>query len=139
MTYTMEKNLKIFNYNDNSISFQLGETTMINATQMAKPFGKQPYEYLRLPSTQELIEAIKRRSSNTGKSRICDNQEVIGIDIMPNAENRVIRTIRGSSENGGGTWMHEDIALEFARWLCPAFAIWCNNLKRRERLRYLTL
>lgn len=29
----MGKNLKIFNYNDNSISFQVGETTMINATQ----------------------------------------------------------------------------------------------------------
>ena len=32
--------------------------------------------------------------------------------------------------NGGqiqGTWMHEDVALEFARWLSPAFAIWCND------------
>lgn len=31
--------------------------------------------------------------------------------------------------NGGqiqGTWMHEDVALEFARWLNPAFAIWCH-------------
>lgn len=23
--------------------------------------------------------------------------------------------------------MHEDVALEFARWLSPAFAIWCND------------
>ncbi|MBO5406479.1 MAG: KilA-N domain-containing protein [Bacteroidales bacterium] len=123
----MGKNLKIFNYNDNSISFQVGETTMINATQMAKPFGKQPYEYLRLPSTQELIVAIKRRNSNTGFSRICDNQEVIDIDIIPNAENRIIRTIRGSSENGGGTWMHEDLALDFAQWLSVDFKLWCND------------
>ncbi len=26
-----------------------------------------------------------------------------------------------------GTWMHEDVAMEFARWLSPAFAIWCND------------
>lgn len=33
-------------------------------------------------------------------------------------------------KNGGndfGTWMHEDVAIEFARWLSPAFAIWCND------------
>lgn len=23
--------------------------------------------------------------------------------------------------------MHEDVAMEFARWLSPAFAIWCND------------
>ncbi len=33
----------------------------------------------------------------------------------------------GSPENGGGTWMHEDVALEFARWLSPKFAIWTNK------------
>ena len=32
--------------------------------------------------------------------------------------------------NGGkdfGTWFHEDVALEYARWLSPKFAIWCND------------
>lgn len=28
--------------------------------------------------------------------------------------------------NAPGSWMHEDLALEFARWLNPAFAIWCK-------------
>lgn len=40
--------------------------------------------------------------------------------------------------NGGqiqGTWMHEDVALEFARWLSPAFAIWCND-RIKELLKY---
>ena len=23
--------------------------------------------------------------------------------------------------------MHEDVAMEFARWLSPKFAIWCND------------
>ena len=29
--------------------------------------------------------------------------------------------------NNPGTWFHEDVALEFARWLSPPFAIWCND------------
>ncbi|MDQ1087190.1 hypothetical protein QE390_001736 [Siphonobacter sp. SORGH_AS 1065] len=40
----------------------------------------------------------------------------------------LIKTINGGSNPG--TWMHEDVALEFARWLSPAFAIWCNDQKK---------
>jgi phage antirepressor YoqD-like protein len=36
----------------------------------------------------------------------------------------LVRVVYGDN---GGTWMHEDVALEFARWLNPAFAIWCND------------
>ena len=31
---------KVFSYDNNPITFQLGEATMVNATEMAKPFGK---------------------------------------------------------------------------------------------------
>jgi phage antirepressor YoqD-like protein len=34
-----------------------------------------------------------------------------------------------------GTWMHEDVALEFARWLSPEFAIWCND-RIKELMRH---
>lgn len=34
-----------------------------------------------------------------------------------------------------GTWMHEDVAMEFARWLSPTFAIWCND-RIKELLKY---
>ena len=65
------RNLQVFNYEGVPVTFQLenGEI-MINATQMAKPFGKVVYEYLRLPSTKKLLKAI------TGKSRISENQPV---------------------------------------------------------------
>ena len=29
--------------------------------------------------------------------------------------------------NPQGTWMNEDVAIEFARWLNPSFAIWCDR------------
>lgn len=42
---------------------------MVSATEMAKPFDKQPYEYLRLPSTNELIKAVVRKS-HIGENQI---------------------------------------------------------------------
>lgn len=43
----------------------------------------------------------------------------------------------------GGTWLHPRLAIEFARWLDPSFAIWCTLVMERllreeltEKLRY---
>lgn len=97
----------VYSYKGSEISFMNGNSVMINATQMAKPFGKRPIDYLRLPSTNELLSAIVR------KSHISENQLVI--------------SKQGSAENGGGTWMHEDVALDFAQWLSVDFRLWCND------------
>ncbi len=101
---------EIFNYNGNPITFQIGEATMVNATEMAKPFGKRPAKWLELPSTKEFLSALQTiRKSDS-----------------------LIQTIEGKN---GGTWLHEDVALEFARWLSPAFGIWCND-HIKEILKY---
>lgn len=95
---------KHFNYSGNDITFQLSDgDIMVNATEMAKPFGKRPAKWLELPSTINFLTEL----SNVRKS-----------------DNWII-TERG--QHTGGTWMHEDVALEFSRWLSPAFAIWCND------------
>lgn len=105
---------QIFNYNGNNITFQLGNgDIMVNATEMAKPFSKSPSEYLRLPSTRKLIDAVM------GKSRIDENQ--------------LVKTLRGG--NIQGTWIHEDIALDFAQWLSVDFKLWCND-RIKELLRH---
>lgn len=79
---------------------------MVNATEMAKSFDKRPAKWLELPSTKEFLAALTAiRKSDTA----------------------LIQTNSGGINGGGGTWMHEDVALEFARWLSPAFAIWCND------------
>lgn len=97
---------QIFNYNGNNITFQIGNgDVMVNATEMSKPFSKSPSEYLRLPSTRKLIDAVM------GKSRIDENQ--------------LVKTLRGG--NIQGTWIHEDIALDFAQWLSVDFKLWCND------------
>lgn len=95
----------VYSYKGSEISFMSGENTMINATEMAKVFGKRPNDYLSLPSTNQLISAITRKS---------------GI-----AENQLVITERGGLNPG--TWMHEDIALDFAQWLSVDFRLWCND------------
>lgn len=111
---------QIFKYNGNPITFQLGNgTTMVNATQMAKPFYKRVAEWLRLPSSKEFINVL-------GATR-----EYGRLDAVPMGfSHRLVETI-----NGVGTWMHEDVALEFARWLSPHFAIWCND-RIKELMRH---
>lgn len=100
----------MFQYNGSPITFQIGKATMINATQMAKPFSKRPAKWLELPSTKEFLSALQT-------IRFSDS---------------LIQTIEGKN---GGTWFHEDVALEFARWLSPQFAIWCND-RIKELMRY---
>lgn len=99
--------IKVFNYNGSDITFSSGNGVMVNATEMARAFDKRPIDYLRLPTTIELVNAIVR------KSHISESQLII--------------TKQGSSINGGGTWLHEDIALDFAQWLSVDFRLWCND------------
>lgn len=117
-------NNKVFSYDNNPITFQLGEATMVNATEMAKPFGKRPVDWLRLPTTQEFLK------------QLC---EVRKSDITPEvgkSHNGFVVTVKGGNDRTAqGTWLHEDVALEFARWLSPSFAIWCND-RIKELMRY---
>lgn len=93
---------QIFQYNGSPITFQKGDNVMVNATEMAKPFGKNAGHWMRNQSTQEFINEL-------AALRNCKGSDLVQI------------------ENGIGCWMHEDVAMEFARWLSPAFAIWCND------------
>lgn len=95
-------------YKGTEISFFANsKNLMINATQMAKSFNKRPSDWLKTESTKRFIETL----SNVKKIVFSDLQQVR----------------EGSPENGGGTWFHKDVALEFARWLSPEFAIWTND------------
>ncbi len=79
---------------------------MVNATEMAKPFGKLAKDWLSNKSTKEFLSTLS---------------SVRTIPLTALVE------IKQGGNKEQGTWMHEDVALEFARWLSPAFAIWCND------------
>ncbi len=101
------KENQIFQYNGSPITFQKGDSVMVNATQMAKPFSKSAKHWLSNQSTEDYLSELSKVRNLTFAD--------------------LVIVSKGSPDNGGGTWMHEDVALEFARWLSPAFAIWCND------------
>lgn len=108
-------NLINYDYKGSKISFISDKNVMVNATQMAKPFGKRPNDYLSLPTTNKLIKAITKKS---------------GI-----SENQIVTTKAGTPQFGGGTWMHENLALDFAQWLSVDFRLWCND-RIKELMRH---
>lgn len=99
--------IQIFSYNGNGVTFRKGESVMVNATEMAKPFGKTTKDWLTNKSTKEFIDTLSA---------------VRGISLTG-----LVRVVQGGTPQEQGTWMHEDVAMEFARWLSPKFAIWCND------------
>lgn len=105
---------QVFQYNGSPITFQIGKATMVNATEMAKPFGKVTKDWLRTKQSQEFISSLSAVRQISLTELVVIQQGGNGIQ---------------------GTWFHEDVALEFARWLSPQFAIWCND-RIKELMRY---
>lgn len=86
---------------------------MVNATEMAKPFGKRCNDFLSTKQTNELINSLSAKTGITATGLVTVNQG-------------------GSNQ---GTWLHEDLALIFAQWLSPDFYLWCND-RIKELLQY---
>lgn len=96
-----------FSYLNNPIRFSINGCVMINATNMAKPFRKNPKDWLKTGTTKRFLSAFSKRT------------KILSTDL--------VQVKWGGTPQMRGTWMHEDVALEFARWLSPEFAIWCND------------
>jgi hypothetical protein len=101
----MANDIQIFNYNGNGVTFRKGDSVMVNATEMAKSFGKRPNDFLSAKSTQELISSLSAKTGISATALVVVNQ----------------------GGNNQGTWLHEDLALIFAQWLSPTFYLWCND------------
>ena len=114
-TASAHETSKTFSYNGNDVLFDTKGDVMVNATQLAKIYGKRPNDYLSLPATNQLIKAITRK---------------YGI-----SENQLVTSKAGSSQNGGGTWMHRLIVVDFCQWLDIDLKLWCTE-KLDELMRY---
>lgn len=101
----MQNSIINFDYKGSQISFNKGESTMINATQMAKSFNKRTNDWLSLKQTNELIDSLSAKTGIPATDLVTVNQ----------------------GGNNQGTWLYEDLALIFAQWLSPDFYLWCND------------
>jgi hypothetical protein len=81
------------------------EKGMVNLTKIGKACEKLVGNWLKSTATKEYLQAFK--------------------DFNPDIPNG-ITTIQGGSE-GQGTWGHPKIAIRFAQWISPSFAVWCDS------------
>lgn len=51
---------QIFHYNGSSITFRNGDRLMVNATEMAKPFGKNAGHWMRNQSTKDFLKELSK-------------------------------------------------------------------------------
>ena len=100
----MKTEVCIFDGKEVSFFFEKSNV-MVNATEMAKIFGKQVVAFMRNESTVLFIqEALKS-----------ENSHFLGIEKEEDLY---------TSSQKAGTWMHRVLALKFAAWLSPAFEVW---------------
>lgn len=104
--------LSVMQFHGKQIAFEeIDGKIMVNATQMAKPFGKQPIDWLKYDQAKDLLNAMTKPTN---------------ISLTD------LKVVRRGGKNPG-TYFHEDVALLFAQWLSPEFYIACNN-KLKELL-----
>lgn len=100
-------NLIVKEYLGNSIEFKMVDGCVYaNATSMCKAFGKQPSDWLKIKSTQEYIEELERSE---------------------NLPNGLVEVVQGGISQNQGTWIHEKLILDLARWLNVKFRVWCDE------------
>ena len=98
-----------FNFGNVSVSFR--DDGYLNATAIAAHFGKRVPDFIKTEQNQEYINALAEHISKTTKIVLYRNQLVI---VKHGGNNR-------------GTWLHPKLAVHFARWLDPKFAVWCDE------------
>jgi len=82
----------------------------VNATAMCKANGKRWNHYASNDRTQAYIAA---------------RAAVAGIPATGN--DGLVQTIQGGPPHLQGTWVHPGIAVDLARWISPAFAVWMDD------------
>ncbi|WP_421977108.1 KilA-N domain-containing protein [Roseivirga seohaensis] len=121
------ENVIIKNWNGHEILFELlNDDLMINATNMAKPFGKRPSDFTRLKETDKIIEAlIEGYNDGTiqdlGVADVRTQMEAFNEKKVYVKEDFLHQKQTGRDN---GTWMHRYLAIDFATWLDPKFKVW---------------
>jgi hypothetical protein len=92
-------------YEGNVVAFNDGG--WINATAEAAKHGKRVDVWLKTQETNDYIAALCEMTDTTKKG--------------------YLKTSKATLANGGGTWLHPKLAVRFAQWLDPRFAVWCDT------------
>jgi len=96
-----------FIYNGTPVDFETtgNANLMVNATQMAKIFGKRVDVFLKSDHAKEFINVLELTP--------------FGDSLVPLKREQIIQT-----KNGVNTFFNRILALKFAAWLEPKFELW---------------
>lgn len=118
-----------FEYQGHTIRFS--EDGWINATDIAKRFGKEPHDWLVQRDSVKYLAALAKALGKGGFLReFSIIKELDGAKYASRA-----KMLRLAKKTGlvvakpggqGGTWLHPKLAVAFARWLDVDFAVWCD-------------
>lgn len=98
--------IQIYDYEGHEIEFDLGnDNIMVNATEMAKLFGREIKDFMRNDRTKSFIESCLKTEISP----------FLGVEKQSDLFVSKQRT---------GTWMHRVLALKFAAWLDSDFEVW---------------
>lgn len=117
-----KKKIQVFEYEGKRITFDFGDgEEMVNATEIAKAFGKKLDNFTRLKQTKAFIKSLERLMNTTVPSDVRERK-------------KAIKVIRGGNRlDLQGTWYEQRLALKLAAWLNPDFELWVFG-KIRELL-----
>ena len=92
----------------------------VNATAMCQAGGKRWNDYIRLDRTSEYVCALQH--AITGQTPCA-----AAVAGFPATLPAVIKTRQGGAPHLQGTWVHPRLAVDLARWISPAFAVWMDG------------
>ncbi len=86
-------------------SLLVREQLYFNATEIAKQFSKRVQHYLETQQTQSLVAVI--------------------VEAEKTASEKLIKIKKGGKYQG--TWLHNSLIIDFARWCSPEFAYYLDK------------
>ena len=92
----------------------------VNATAMCQAGDREWFTYARSARAQEYIAALSSHLGVTAELR----SPLHGSPQNPAA---LIHTIATGPNALRGTWIHPRLAIDLARWISPAFAVWMDG------------
>ena len=99
---------------------------MLNATEMAKIFKKDARRWFANQSTFDYIEAFATIKGFGATDKIPLS---LNTNTLAKRYPALITVVKGGDQNitQQGIFLSRYIAIEFARWLSPMFAVWCDE------------
>lgn len=93
----------------------------VNATAMCQAGGREWFTYARSSRSQEYIAAL---AGSLGSPQNCGHPLA---GSPQNPATVVIQSITTGPNEHRGTWIHPRLAVDLARWISPAFAVWMDG------------